>query len=208
MWSCSLGPNLSHAGRGMGFPGELVCSSQSVCRSPHLSFPLLVGEGEEDRGWVQPLALAFGLLSPPWASVGPLVFWHSRCSLRLLSVCPASGPPCGGEGCVAAALLWSWTSLVAQTVKHLSTMRETWVRSLRREDSLEKETATHFQYSCLENPMDRGAWCRLLSMGSQKVRYDWVTSLSFQYSCLENSMDRGTWQATEQSLQSWAWLSG
>ena len=25
------------------------------------------------------------------------------------------------------------------------------------------------QYSCLENPMDRGAWCRLLSMGSQRV---------------------------------------
>ena len=24
------------------------------------------------------------------------------------------------------------------------------------------------QYSCLENPMDRGAWCRLLSMGSQR----------------------------------------
>ena len=23
------------------------------------------------------------------------------------------------------------------------------------------------QYSCLKNPMDRGAWCRLLSMGSQ-----------------------------------------
>ena len=32
------------------------------------------------------------------------------------------------------------TSLVAQTVKRLSTMRETWVRSLGREDSLEKET--------------------------------------------------------------------
>ena len=28
------------------------------------------------------------------------------------------------------------------------------------------------QYSCLENPMDRGAWCRLLSMGSQRVRHD------------------------------------
>ena len=25
------------------------------------------------------------------------------------------------------------------------------------------------QYSCLENPMDGGAWCRLLSMGSQRV---------------------------------------
>ena len=35
------------------------------------------------------------------------------------------------------------TSLVAQTVKHLSTMRETWVGSLGREDFLEKEMATH-----------------------------------------------------------------
>ena len=28
------------------------------------------------------------------------------------------------------------------------------------------------QYSCLENPMDTGAWCRLLSMGSQRVGHD------------------------------------
>ena len=28
------------------------------------------------------------------------------------------------------------------------------------------------QYSCLENPMDGGAWCRLLSMGSQRVGHD------------------------------------
>ena len=35
------------------------------------------------------------------------------------------------------------TFLVAQTVKHLSTMRETWVQSLGWEDSLEKEMATH-----------------------------------------------------------------
>ena len=33
--------------------------------------------------------------------------------------------------------------LVAQTAKHLSTMRETQVRSLGREDPLEKEMATH-----------------------------------------------------------------
>ena len=37
----------------------------------------------------------------------------------------------------------SWTSLVAQTVKHLPTMWETWVRSLDWEDPLEKEMATH-----------------------------------------------------------------
>ena len=28
------------------------------------------------------------------------------------------------------------------------------------------------QYSCLENPMDGGAWYRLLSMGSQRVGHD------------------------------------
>ena len=37
----------------------------------------------------------------------------------------------------------SWTSLVAQTVKHLSTMWETWIRCLGQEDFLEKEMATH-----------------------------------------------------------------
>ena len=28
------------------------------------------------------------------------------------------------------------------------------------------------QYLWFENPMDRGAWCRLLSMGSQRVGHD------------------------------------
>ena len=28
------------------------------------------------------------------------------------------------------------------------------------------------QYSCLENPMDEGAWCRLLSTGLQRLRHD------------------------------------
>ena len=37
----------------------------------------------------------------------------------------------------------AWTSLVAQMVKHLSTMQETQVRSLGMEDPLEKEVATH-----------------------------------------------------------------
>ena len=36
-----------------------------------------------------------------------------------------------------------WTSLVAQTVKCLPTMQETWVHSLGQEDLLEKEMATH-----------------------------------------------------------------
>ena len=36
-------------------------------------------------------------------------------------------------------------------------MQETQVQSLGQEDQLEKGKATHFQYSCLENPMDRRA---------------------------------------------------
>ena len=39
--------------------------------------------------------------------------------------------------------LTHWTSLVAQMVKHLSTMRETRVQSLGWEDPLEKEMAIH-----------------------------------------------------------------
>ena len=37
-------------------------------------------------------------------------------------------------------------------------MQETQVPFLGGEDPLEKEMATHFPYSCLENPTDRGAW--------------------------------------------------
>ena len=37
----------------------------------------------------------------------------------------------------------SWASLVAQLVKNLPAMRETWVQSLGWEDPLEKGKATH-----------------------------------------------------------------
>ena len=47
------------------------------------------------------------------------------------------------------------SSLVAQTVKTLLAMQETRVQSLDQEDPLEKGILL---YSCLENPMDRGAW--------------------------------------------------
>ena len=36
-----------------------------------------------------------------------------------------------------------WTSVVAQRLKRLPAMKETWVRSLGQEDPLEKEMATH-----------------------------------------------------------------
>ena len=40
-------------------------------------------------------------------------------------------------------LQYSWASLVAQTVKNMPAMWETWVRSLGWEDPLEKGTAIH-----------------------------------------------------------------
>ena len=69
------------------------------------------------------------------------------------------------------------TSLVAQTVKRLSTMRETWVWSLGREDPLEKEVAIHSSTLAWKIPWTEEPG-RLQSMGSQRVRHDWVTSLS------------------------------
>ena len=45
-------------------------------------------------------------------------------------------------------------SLVAQMVKSLPAMWETWVQSLGWEDPMEKEIP--HQYSCLENPTDKG----------------------------------------------------
>ena len=43
-------------------------------------------------------------------------------------------------------LQYSWASLVAQMVKNVPVMRETWVRSLGLEDPLEKGTATHSSF--------------------------------------------------------------
>ena len=47
------------------------------------------------------------------------------------------------------------------------------------------------QYSCLENPMDGGALCKLLSMGLQRVRQDWATSLSLSFFDLHIGFSRG-----------------
>ena len=49
-------------------------------------------------------------------------------------------------------------SLVAQKVKNLPAMRETWVRSLGQEDPLEKGMVTHSSFLAWKNPIDRGAW--------------------------------------------------
>ena len=67
--------------------------------------------------------------------------------------------------------------VVAQTVKNLPAMRETSVRSLGWEDSLEKGMATHSSILAREIPRieEPGG---LQSTGLQRVRHDGATSLS------------------------------
>ena len=64
-----------------------------------------------------------------------------------------------------------------QRLKRMPAMWETWVRSLGWEDPLEKEMATHSSILAWRIP-----WMEepggLQSTGSQRVRHDWVTSLS------------------------------
>ena len=69
------------------------------------------------------------------------------------------------------------TSLVAQTVKRLSTMRETRVRSLGWEDPLEKEMAIHSSTIAWKIPWTEEPG-RLQSMGSQRVAHNWANSRS------------------------------
>ena len=80
-----------------------------------------------------------------------------------------------GHMCLCSHLLYSLvngfllsTSLVAQMVKCLPTMRETWVQSLGREDLLEKEMASHSSILAWKISWTKEAG-RLLSMGSQSL---------------------------------------
>ena len=62
-------------------------------------------------------------------------------------------------------------SLVAQMVKRLPTMRDTWVQPLGWEDPLEKDIATHSSIFAWKIPWTEDPG-RLQSMGSQRVRDD------------------------------------
>ena len=64
---------------------------------------------------------------------------------------------------------------------------------------------TPLQYSCLENPMDRGAWRVTFHRVAKSQTWN---GTPFQYSCLENPMDGGAWWATVHGVaKSWTRLS-
>ena len=87
--------------------------------------------------------------------------------------------PCSLQHNLQQLIYWKnvslqWASLLAQMVKDLPALWETWVWSLGWEDPLEEGMATHSNILAWRIPMDRGA-CSLQSVGSQRVRHDWAT---------------------------------
>ena len=70
-------------------------------------------------------------------------------------------------------IVWGWLliSQVAQMVKRLPTVWETWVQSLGRGDLLEKKMATHSSILAWKNPMMKEP-DRLQSVGLQRVGHN------------------------------------
>ena len=78
-----------------------------------------------------------GSNAPPDSSVDK----ESACNARDPSSIPGSGRSPGER--IGYSLQYSWASLVAQLVKNMPAMQETWVQSLGWVDPLEKGKATH-----------------------------------------------------------------
>ena len=99
--------------------------------------------------------------------------------------------------CLPGTKLW-WTSLVAQMVKHLPTVRETWVRSLGWEDPLEKEVATHSSTLAWKIP-----WTEERSRLQSRVAKSW-TRLSDFTSSLQTMVEVMKIMVTS-CFELWCW---
>ena len=111
------------------------------------------------------------------------------------------------RGCVqasfAACILWARGKLWPETrlqgsqqnlphfneiillfIKRLPATWEIWVQSLRREDSPGEGNGNQPQHSCLENPVNRGAWGRLQSIGCKKSDTTEVTEHAHMHKTL------------------------
>ena len=99
----------------------------------------------------------------PDSSVGK----GSACNAGDPGLIPGLGRSAGER--IGYPLQYSQASLVAQLVKNLSAMWETWVRSQGQEDHLEKEMATHSGILAQRIP-----WT-VQCVGSQRVEHNLAT---------------------------------
>ena len=148
-----------------GFPGGSVVKNTPAMQKSEKKVKSLSGA----RPFVTPWTVTCTKLLRPWdfqsksTGVG--------CHFLLQGIFPTQGSNPGVSHC-------------RQTLYRLS--QEIWVRSLRGEDPLEKEMATHSsQCSCLENPMNRGAWRATV----HEVRKSWTQLSNWPHrlsTCLHN----------------------
>ena len=99
------------------------------------------------------------------------------------SRCPQADSFLQGLHC-SLLLKVAQVSLVVQLVKNLPAMWETWVWSLDWEDPLEEGMAINFQYSCLEKPMDRGAWWATVHGVTESDTTEWTKPSPAQHESL------------------------
>ena len=126
------------------------------------------------RKWIQPFSTCLSHSVPYWA------VWNSP-SLRRTECFPQSTSARANifqkHTCWTSGIIFDQTSLVAQMVKSLPAMREIYIWSWVTKIPLEKEMATHSNILVWEKP-----WIEepggLQSTGLQRVRHDWMTSLT------------------------------
>ena len=128
-------------------------------------------KGLDTTEWLNRLSLVVGGDFP-----GSLAGKESTCNVGNPSSIPGSGRSTGEE--IGFSLHYSWASLVAQLVKNLPAMCNTWVWSPGGGHG------NPLHWSCLENPMDRGAW-RVQSTGPKRIGCDWATKHSTAQSLSE-----------------------
>ena len=148
----------------------------------------------------------------PDTSVGK----ESACNAGDPGSIPGSGRP-AGEG-IGHPLQYSWASLVAQLVKNLPAMRETWVQPLGLDRSPKEVKGYPLQYSGLENSMN------CIAHGVTKS-WTWLSNFHFlSFDCIGwNSFSdcqlRPTWSPNKNQCEllkrawliseakyGWAWL--
>ena len=97
---------------------------------------------------------------------------ESACSAGDPSSIPGSGRS-PGEG-IGYPVQYSWASLVAQLIKNVPVMQETWVWSLGWEDPLEKGKAIHSSILAWRIPSD----CRVHGVANS---WTWLSDFHFHY---------------------------
>ena len=115
-------------------------------------------------------------------------FWNNKWISSLSVVSGRSSPNC-------SRMIWQylWISLVAQWVKNPLTRQETQVDTgsiPRLGRSAGKGNGYPFQYSCLENPMDRGAWWATVhNVTKSRTQLKWLS----MHTCMLISSDLLIW---------------